>query len=168
MPRIALCMAPLMLLATAALARGGHKKADDAQPVEKFYSQGTLLLLTNNLPAAMKDFQKADKISHHAYYACYLGMAEVRRRMGDLSGALHEDNRALKVAGSNTQEMANGLLIRGVLLSQMANGSKDKKLRRAAADFRKALQFDPSLIDANFDLGVVRLRQSEWPKARRS
>ncbi len=157
--RIVACLFLLALTTAPARASGRHKKAIDAAKLAEYFSQGAMLLRTNELPAAMKDFQKADKISHHTCYACYLAMADVKRRMGDLSGALHEDDHALKAAGSNKKNEANVHLARGVLLSQMANGSKDNKLRKAAGDFREALQLDPSLVDANFDLGVLLLRE---------
>ena len=62
--RIVACLFLLALTTAPARASGRHKKAIDAAKLAEYFSQGAMLLRTNELPAAMQDFQKADKISH--------------------------------------------------------------------------------------------------------
>lgn len=158
MPRTFICLVVLAALSVPARA-AGEKKAIDRTAVAQSVLEGDLLLGTNKLNAAMKAFEKADKLSHHTCVTCYLGMLEIKKRMGDLSGARGEADRALKAAGANKVLVAQVLLARGVIYAAMANGAKDKKLKKAGADFRQELKLEPTLIVGHFDLGVVLLRE---------
>jgi thiol-disulfide isomerase/thioredoxin len=159
MPRIAASLAILMLLAVPSRAAGSHKKPIDRVALTKLITLGSQFLQTGRLGAAMKDFQKADKLSHHTCVTCYLAIARIKQRVGDISGALHEAKHALKVPGQSKQTRAGVLQTEGILLAELAHGAKDKKLKRAEADFRQALGLDPSLSSSRFDLGVMLLRQ---------
>lgn len=151
----AVCFAALAWFAVPALA--GHKK-DSQAAVVKLVSHGNVLLKTNKLRGAMAAYRKANKLSHHACFECFLGIASVEQRTDDLYDARREVKRALKVAQGNKQA-AQAYLMHAVLSSEMASGPRDGRLSQAASDFRQALRLDPTLSRAKFGLGVVLLRE---------
>ncbi len=135
----------------------GRRKSDPAA-VAKLVSRANLLLGKNELAGALKLYRKADKISRHTCFVCYFEMATVWQREGELPQARSEADHALKAADGNKQA-ALAHMVRGVISSEMASGAKDKALRRAEADFRQAIQLDPTQSGSMFDLGVVLLRE---------
>lgn len=162
MPRTFLLAAALTLAAFPALARLGQTaqklKPAAAAALNQLVSQGNLQLASNQLKAAMNEFQQADRLSGHSCVPCFLGMAEVMRRSGDLRGALGETGLAVKAAGGNKPLAAQSLLSQGAILAEVANDGDTKTLGEAVFDFRKALALEPALAAAHFDLGVILLR----------
>lgn len=159
MPRNILLSFLMVLLAPGVAVRAGDKKPVDHAAVVKLVGQGDLAFNKNKLGTAMKAYEKADKVSRHTCVACYLRMAKVKKRVGDLSGARHETDKALKAAGDDKVAAADVHLERGMLFAAMAAGAKDGRLKKAEADFRQVLALDPQLRVAQVDLGVVLLRE---------
>ncbi len=157
MRRTILLSAVLALAALPGYASQKQKPAG-AAALGQLVSQGDLQLAAGQLKAAMNDFQEGDKLSGHSCVPCYLGMAEINRRSGDLVAALGETGLAVKAAGGNKPLAAQALLSRGAIIAEMANDGSYEKVEAAVSDFRKALALDPALAAAHFDLGVLLLR----------
>lgn len=72
-----------------------------SDPVVQAISQGDLYQSKRKYDLALDAYHKADKLSHHTSAMCYLKMAAVERKTGDLSSALDDAKRAVKVSGDN-------------------------------------------------------------------
>ncbi len=166
MRRFALCFA---LLAVSAIPlQASHKKyattPAEQSAVEKLLRQANALMAQNKSGLAMKDYQEADKISHHTCAACFLAMASIEQNLSDFSRAKKDSENAIDTAGNDKSLAAVAHMIHGVCLARMANGAKDRKLIQAADDFRQALALDPKQTKAQFDLGVILIRERKDEK----
>jgi thiol-disulfide isomerase/thioredoxin len=132
---------------------------ESADPVAQALSQGDLYASKRKYDLALDAYRKADKLSHHSSAACYLKIASVERKVGDMSSALDEAKHAIKAAGDNKAVVLQAHLFRATLLAQMAGKPTDKKLKESEEEIRQALALDPGSAIAHFDLGFVLLKQ---------
>jgi thiol-disulfide isomerase/thioredoxin len=132
---------------------------ESSDPVAQALSQGDLYASRRKYDLALDAYHKADKLSHHSSAACYLKIASVERKVGDLSSALDEAKHAIKAAGDNRAVVMQAHLFRATLLAQMAGKPTDKKLKESEEEVRQALAVDPTSATAHFDLGFVLLKQ---------
>ena len=130
-----------------------------SDPVAQALSQGDLYASKRKYDLALDAYRKADKLAHHSSAACYLKIASVERKVGDMSSALDEAKHAIKAAGDNKAVVLQAHLFRATLLAQMAGKPTDKKLKESEEEIRQALAIDPASAIAHFDLGFVLLKQ---------
>jgi thiol-disulfide isomerase/thioredoxin len=130
-----------------------------SDPVAQALSQGDLYASKRKYDLALDAYRKADKLAHHSSAACYLKIASVERKVGDMSSALDEAKHAIKAAGDNKAVVLQAHLFRATLLAQMAGKPTDKKLKESEEEIRQALALDPGSAIAHFDLGFVLLKQ---------
>ena len=166
MRRFALCF--FLLVFSAVPLRASHKTFIETPAqraaVEKLLAQANVLLAQKKTGPAMKDYLEADKISHHTCGACFLAMASIWQGVSNHSAAKKDAEKAIETAGNDKTLAAVAHMIHGVELARTANGSKDKKLKQAADDFRQALALDPLQTKARFDLGVILIREKKDAK----
>jgi thiol-disulfide isomerase/thioredoxin len=137
----------------------GVASQESADPVTQALSQGDLYASKRKYDLALDAYRKADKLAHHSSAACYLKIASVERKVGDMSSALDEAKHAIKAAGDNKAVVLQAHLFRATLLAQMAGKPTDKKLKESEEEIRQALALDPGSAIAHFDLGFVLLKQ---------
>jgi len=135
-----------------------------SDPVAQAISQGDLYQSKRKYDLALDAYRKADKLSHHSSAACYLKMATVERKIGDLSSALDDAKRAVKASGDDKAVAIQAHHARATLLTLMAGKSTDKKLKEAEDELRQALALDSTTPLTHFDLGVVLLKQERDPE----
>jgi thiol-disulfide isomerase/thioredoxin len=132
---------------------------ESSDPVAQALSQGDLYASKRKYDLALDAYHKADKLAHHSSATCYLKIASVERKVGDLSSALDEAKHAIKAAGDNKAVVMQAHLFRATLLAQMAGKPTDRKLKESEEEVRQALAVDPTSAIAHFDLGFVLLKQ---------
>jgi thiol-disulfide isomerase/thioredoxin len=154
---------PLFLL-FALLISVSLAAQESSDPVAQALSQGDLYSSKRKYELALDAYHKADKLSHHSSAPCYLKIASVERKLGDLSSALDDAKKAVKVAGEDKSVAVRAHLLRASLLSQMAGKPTDKKLKEAEDEIRQALAQDSANTLAHYNLGFVLLRQERDPE----
>ena len=130
-----------------------------SDPVSTEIAQGDLYQSKRRYDLALEAYKRADKLAHHSSALCYLRIATVEGKLGDLSSASDNAKRATNAAGDNKTLALRAHLVRATLLAQMSSKPTDKKLREAEAELREAMILDPSSAVAHFDLGFVLLKQ---------
>jgi thiol-disulfide isomerase/thioredoxin len=148
----------LVVIATTPFAYAGTKQ-ESSDAVAQALDQGDALFARRKIEKAREAYLKADKLSHHRCSVCLMRLFKADRQMGDLSAALDDAKRALKVAGDDKTLAVEARLARGTLLAQMAGKPTDKKLKEAEEEFREALALVPGQALAHFDLGMALLKQ---------
>jgi thiol-disulfide isomerase/thioredoxin len=134
------------------------QKGNDA--VTQAIAQGDVYESRHKYELALDAYHKADKLAHHNSAICFLKLAAVERKLGDFSSALDDAKKAVKAGGADKTTVIDAHLVRARLLVQMAGKPTDKKLREAEEEIRAALALDASQPLAQFDLGVVLLKQN--------
>jgi thiol-disulfide isomerase/thioredoxin len=122
-------------------------------------AQGELYASRRKYDLALEAYHKADKLARHGSAECYLKIASVERKTGDFPAALEDGKRAEKVAGEDKSITMQARLMRASMLAQMAGKPTDKKLKEAEVELRGALALNANEPMAQYDLGIVLLRQ---------
>jgi thiol-disulfide isomerase/thioredoxin len=149
----------ILFLHLSLFISAGVVAQESSDAVAQALSQGDLYASKRKYDLALDAYHKADKLSHHSSAACYLKLASVERKVGDLSSALDEAKHAIKAAGDNKAVVMQAHLFRATLLAQMAGKPTDKKLKESEEEVRQALAVDPTSAISHFDLGFVLLKQ---------
>ncbi len=133
--------------------------AKDSATADEYYERGKAALTAKKYPDAVKNFKDALKRSHNQCEACYVGLAVAHWRMGSGKDALENCEKALALA-ANDHERSDNHYLKGNVLMWM--GAKDPgKLTQAEAEYRAAINLDPSRPAPHFNLGYVLLRQNQ-------
>jgi len=154
----------VLLLALLCAAPAAFNQETNQPTVTQLLSQGDSDLVHQDLDKAMHSYEKADKLAQHPCALCFLRMADIKDRQGDLSKALDYAKKASLGSGSDNALKARSYLVQGVLLVKMAQKDTDKKLPEAADDFHSALALNPSLSIAHYNLGIAFLKM-RWDEA---
>ncbi len=137
---------------------------EPADPVSAAIAQGDAFASKRKYDLAMESYRKADKLCHHNSAACYLKIAGLERKTGDLPGALDDAKHAIKVAGDDKHTAVEARLFRATLLSQMSSKPSDKKLKEAEDELRQSLALDSSAGILHYDLGFILIKQERDPE----
>lgn len=132
---------------------------DPSDPVSAEIAQGDLYQSKQKFDLALEAYKRADKLADHSSALCYLRIATVERRLGDLASASDNAKRAVNAAGDNKALAFRAHLVRATLLAQMSGKPTDRKLKEAEAEIREAITLDPSSAIPHYDLGFVLLKQ---------
>jgi thiol-disulfide isomerase/thioredoxin len=161
MRRVEQLLAAVVLVVIPSLypprAKAAQSQNDDA--MKQALSQGDLYASKRKYELALEAYHKADKAAHHNSAVCYLKLASVERKLGDLSAALDDTKKAVRVAGDDKAAAIQAHMQRASLLVQMSGKPTDKKLKEAESELRESLALDGQKPLARFNLGVVLLKQ---------
>jgi thiol-disulfide isomerase/thioredoxin len=135
------------------------KKAGDTAAISDLIAQGDSFAAKEDYAHALKAYANAAKLSHGTCASCLILEGGIERRVGDEDKALSDAEKAVKLAAGDIGLCAQAHLFCGILLTETASDSKDKRLNRAIAEIREALNLNPRVLSGHFDLGVALMKQ---------
>lgn len=151
--------ATLLMQISVPRAQAQDTPSDGA--VAQLMAQGNSALSHRDYAKAMHSFEQAEKLSHHTCPECLFAEIGIYKKAGDFSSALDCAKKAESEAGSNKPELARALTMRANLLAATSSKPKDKKLAEAVSDTRQALALQPQNAIAQFNLGVLLMKQEQ-------
>lgn len=154
---LALTLAALLSISIARAQ--DSKKTADAAGLSNLIAQGDTFAAKEDYAHALKAYANAMKLSHGTCASCLMREGDIEHRFGNEDKALSDAEKAVKLASGDTALCAEAHLFCGILLTETASESKDKRLNRAVAEIREALNLNPSALSGHFDLGVALMKQ---------
>ncbi|HUL75538.1 MAG TPA: redoxin domain-containing protein [Vicinamibacterales bacterium] len=111
---------------------------------------------------AIDSYKKANDLHDQSSVQAYFGLSRAYYAMRDYQNAVDTCTTALKYTGSDKRLEGQMRYMRG--LSEMALGaqkSTDSELKTAEADFRATVALTDTIAIANYNLGVVLLKENK-------
>jgi thiol-disulfide isomerase/thioredoxin len=159
-----LVAAALVLILPAPTGAAAQKQPTPAvdPAVQQLVDQGYRALREHHFEDATKSFKKANSMMHDSCTICWMGLAQMARRLGQPDEALRDSAKAIVVAASDSSRGAAHALRADILLDEARDGQKydDKKLQEAEAEYRTATQLQPKSAQYHLALAVALFKQS--------
>lgn len=108
---------------------------------------------------ALDSYREADRLSHHTSAQALLKMALIEKKAGMLTEAARDTKSATAAAGNDATLAWEARMLRAAILVSLARGPEDGKFREAEAELRAAMLLDPAQAMAQYNLGIVLLKQ---------
>jgi peroxiredoxin/Tfp pilus assembly protein PilF len=147
----------LLLLFSVFSARAQNDSAD-AQLKEHLH-RASAAIAAGKYDQALKELKEANKEQSNQCDVCYLEMANVYSRAGDIQHVLETAQKAAAAASSDAMR-AQAHAMEGQALARLA-ASDAKKLHASEQEFRSAVQLDPQRAIYHLNLGVILLKESQ-------
>ncbi|MFI5179039.1 MAG: tetratricopeptide repeat protein, partial [Vicinamibacterales bacterium] len=142
----------------AAQATSSSKDQDYTAELQK----ADAALQTGHVREAIDAYKKANDLHGQSSVLAYFGMSRAYYAMRDYQNAVESCTAALKHTGDDKRMEAQMHYMRG--LSEMALGaqkSTDSEMKNAEADFRATVALTDTIAIANYNLGVVLLKENK-------
>jgi tetratricopeptide (TPR) repeat protein len=139
-------------------SRAQSSKAEYDDAMEK----GRQLMTSGKLDDAVKEFKTAIKVSDGKEYLAYWGLAQTYFRLDAVKNVSDTCKKIIEIA-PNDHVRGEAYNLNGIALLRNSDGKK-KELADAEALFRKALELDPNLRVAHYNLGKTLLTEGRDPE----
>jgi thiol-disulfide isomerase/thioredoxin len=123
--------------------------------------KGRQLLASGKLDDAVKEFKTAIKLSDGKEYLAYWGLAQTYFRLDAVKNVTDTCKKIIEIA-PNDHVRGEAYNLEGIALLRAADGNK-KQLSEAETLLRKALEVDPGLRVAHYNLGKTLLVEGNDP-----
>jgi thiol-disulfide isomerase/thioredoxin len=140
------------------VSRAQSSKGEYDDAMEK----GRQLLASGKLDDAIKEFKTAIKVSDGKEYLAYWGLAQTYYRLDAVKNVSDTCKKIIDIA-PNDHVRAEAYNLNGIALLRNSDGKK-KELADAEALLRKALEVDPNLRMAHYNLGKTLLTEGRDPE----
>jgi len=160
------CWLGLVALALPAAAFETPLPAEAAVP-EEVYSQAVQALQLGDPASAIRLFGRAQRESGRASAACLLGLGRSYMLLRDYPNAELQLRAALASDPPPAYAARAHLLLGRALLARAGKAAEEEVLKRAAGEFRSALDADATAVAAQFHLGETLLRLGRTKQGRR-
>lgn len=156
---VTLCSLPGTSAGTPRVAPGAGQSSVLAS-YDDLVLQANQLFRQRNYEEALKLFKRANGMKGDQSLECLSAIAQIYQRMGAWKSALETVDRAVKLSGEDKKALGSAYNIKGLSLSGQAGERRDKKkYAEAEAAFRQALEADPTLHIAHYNLGMMLMCQ---------
>jgi thioredoxin-like negative regulator of GroEL len=145
-----------MSLACVARAQSAKGEYDDVM------EKGRQFLTSGKLDEAVKEFKTAIKLSDGKEYLAYWGLAQTYYRLDAVKNVSDTCKKIIEIA-PNDDVRSEAYNQQGIAVLRAADGNK-KQLSEAESLIRKALEADPNLRAAHYNLGKTLLVEGRDPE----
>jgi cytochrome c biogenesis protein CcmG/thiol:disulfide interchange protein DsbE len=142
------------------VSRAQSSKGEYDDSMEK----GRQLLTSGKLDDAIKEFKTAIKVSDGKEYLAYWGLAQTYFRLDAVKNVSDTCKKIIEIA-PNDHVRAEAYNLNGIALLRASDGNK-KQLSEAETLLRKALETDPNLRVAHYNLGKTLLVEGHDSEGR--
>lgn len=124
-------------------------------------SQAATALQDRDYDAAKVHYSRANELAHNHAVEPLRGLAWAELRLDDAQSALAHAQAALALAGNDVERGDIHNLLGAILYSEFISDTTNVgKLEESEKEFRSAVQFNPRLVGAYFNLGKDLLKES--------
>ncbi len=125
-------------------------------------SQGYTALQERDYKAARQHYARANELAHERSVEALRGLAWAHLRLEDAQAAFNDAQAALALSGSDAEHAEIHNLMGAILYSEfVADKTRIDKLHASETQFRSAIQLNPDLPGAYYNLGMALLKDSQ-------
>ena len=152
-------MKSLSVFLLICLASATYAQSDSSDPqLQNHLRRSQEAASANKYDEAFKELKEANKEKNNRCDVCYLQMALLYSKAGDIQRMLESAQKALGVASSDGMR-AEAHALQGQALAHFA-ASDPKKLQAAEQEFHTAIQLNSQAPLYHLNLGILLLKQS--------
>ncbi|HWQ03173.1 MAG TPA: redoxin domain-containing protein [Candidatus Nitrosotenuis sp.] len=144
------------LAALSSLLPGLHAQEGDWQ---QELAQGDRFYAQRKYEDALKSYKRAYALSGEKCVDCLWGQAQSFFHLGAHKNVAETCDRVVAASSANASLAAQALNLKGVALTELSEGKDENKMRTAETALRRALELNPELHIARFNLGHNLLKQ---------